>query len=245
MHPRENNFRLGRLPHDPAVVALVPAHRFSLIKPPAVVDRRSIKYLPNLYDNDKIGDCTCVAWANMARGLAALNGFDIDIEQSDVDAMFGAVGGTTDLGSIPGLFATDVIKWQAANGFKIAGNQSLVAQVGQVDLDRTALSHAMATLGALYLGVTLYEGDMANVGATWTTGYPKGKPVGGHMINGWDYDTTRVRVGTWGALQPATWDWLIDRLDEAYAPVWRQLAKADGTFYDGLTADGLMTELSL
>jgi hypothetical protein len=70
--------RLGRNPHDPAVVGRLPrlADHLAAVGPqaPAVLDRRRFDLVPAMDDNDQIGDCTAVGLANHARGAAALNG---------------------------------------------------------------------------------------------------------------------------------------------------------------------------
>lgn len=236
--------RFGRAEHDPVALAEAPSHRFGASPAPPVVDRSGVDYEVEMYANDTLSDCTCVSLANLARGVAALNGFDISITTPQVEALFGAVGGTTDLPAIPGLVAMDVIAHQAAHGFPI-GNDTLVGVAGTLPVTRFAISNAIARLGGAYLGIRLYERDMDTMGSLWTLdGGDPGAMVGRHMINAWAYDTSIVRVGTWGALQPCTWGWLLSRLDEAHGVVWRQLARADGLFYSGVGADGLIAELS-
>ncbi len=86
--------------------------------------------------------------------------------------------------------------------------------------------------------------------AVWDVqaGRDDGAVAGGHALIAWDYtslsDDGLVRLGTWGVWQPATWAWVAARLEEAHAIVWRQLARADGGFYAGLTADGLVAEVT-
>lgn len=236
-------FKFGRKEHDPMALASQPAHRFGVSLASPVVDRRSVDYMPQLYGNDRYSDCTCVALANYARGIAALNGYQLTVDEDAVFRFFGDVGQDTNLEEIPGLVATDVLLHQAANGFNI-GPQMLVGAAGTVANDRNSLSHAMERLGGVYLGVRLYERDMDNIGKVWVSGGNNGALVGRHMINGWDYSIPMLRLGTWGMLQSATWDWLLDRIDEAHAVVWRQLARAsDGRFYSGVNADGLVAEL--
>jgi hypothetical protein len=106
----------------------------------------------------------------------------------------------------------------------------------------------MAQFGAGYWGVTLRERDMER-DVLWDVadGRDDGAVVGGHCLISWDYtglaDDALVRLGTWGDWQMATWEWVRARLDEAHGLVWRQLVRADGTFYAGLTADGLAAEV--
>ena len=128
---------------------------------------------------------------------------------------------------------------------------SLVADWGTVDHSlRSSLALAMARLGPVYLGVTLYERDMdTKPGSVWNVEYGRddGAMAGGHALFAWSYTgldvTDVVYVGTWGYWQPATWAWFNARLDEAHGLVWRQLERADGMFYAGVTPDGLVADL--
>jgi hypothetical protein len=115
--------------------------------------------------------------------------------------------------------------------------------------NRAALALGMSRLGAGYWGVTLRERDMQQL-PVWDVqeGRDDGVVVGGHALIAWDYtslaDDGLVRLGTWGVWQKATWAWVAARLDEAHGLVWRQLARADGTFYDGLSASGLIDDVA-
>jgi hypothetical protein len=238
--------RLGRIPHDPAALARAPSYRFGAVVPPAVLDRRAASFVPGLYDNDTLPDCTAVALANAARGVACLNGFDLVLADAAVPAFYAAcLGNPPDLAATDGAVMLDVLQHQADQGFPI-GPQLLSGTFGTVDVQsRSALANAIARLGPGYWGVTLHERDMER-GPLWDVqdGRDDGAVVGGHAIIAWDYtglaDTSTVRVGTWGAWQTATWAWVAARLAEAHAIVWRQLAKSDGTFFNGATADELI-----
>jgi hypothetical protein len=244
------NYRLGRLPHDPVAVAQAPAHRFGAVLPPPTLDRMGIDFTPGLFNNNDYPNCTAAGLANAARGVAALNGYDLVVDPDCPLAFYAdCLGNPPNLIATDGAVILDVLAYQGAHGFNV-GPQSLVGQCGTVALTRTDLALAMARLGPVYLGVTLLDRDMQVVGAEpWdvVAGRDDGAVVGGHCVIAWDYtglgDAGTVRIGTWGAWQTATWQWLAARVDEAYALVWRQLARADGTFYAGLTADGLIAEL--
>jgi hypothetical protein len=242
--------RLGRMAHDPMAVARVPSHRFGAVPPPPRLDRGAVAFEPGLYANDSLPDCTAVALANAARGVAALNGFDLVLEPASVPAFYGAcVGNPPDLAATDGAVMLDVLVRQAVRGFDI-GPQILHGLYATLATrSRSALASGMARLGPGYWGVTLRERDMDRA-ALWDVqdGRDDGDTVGGHAIIAWDYsglgDGDTVRLGTWGAWQPASWAWIAARLDEAYGVVWRQLERADGTFYCGVTADGLVAEIA-
>jgi hypothetical protein len=241
--------RLGRLPQDPAALASARAHRFGAIPPPPCLDRHCIDYQPQLYSNDTLPDCTAVALANAARGVAALNGYDLVIDPPSVPAFYaGCVGDPPNLAATDGAVMLDVLKRQLGLGFDV-GPQRLYGLHATVATNRSTLASALARLGPGYWGVDLRERDMDTVGGTWdiAPGRDDGAIAGGHALIGWDYtglgDGDTVRLGTWGAWQSATWAWVASRLQEAHGIVWRQLERADGTFYAGITADGLVAEL--
>jgi hypothetical protein len=242
---------LGRIPHEPAALARAPSHRFGAVPPPPILDRSRVSFEPSLYQNDILPDCTAVALANAARGVAALNGFDLVLNQSSVPAFYGAcVGNPANLAETDGAVMLDVLARQAAEGFDV-GPQTLHGLYATIDShSRWALACGMARLGVGYWGVTLRERDMEHA-TVWDVqaGRDDGDVVGGHAIIAWDYsglaDGDTLRIGTWGGWQPATWAWVAARLDEAYGIVWRQLERADGTFYGGVTADGLVAEIAV
>lgn len=241
--------RLGKLPSDAIRLAQAQGHRFGAVLPPATLDRSVVDFVPGLYGNDTYPCCTAVALANCARGVAHLNGYDLIVEESKPLAFYGqCVGNPPDLALTNGAVALDVLGRQARAGFDI-GPQTLVAQWGTIDTkSRTAIARAMAVMGPLYLGVMLHDREMQTSGV-WDVqpGRDDGPVIGGHMVPGWSFDgladNSIVQIMSWGRFQPVTWAWLMARLDEAHGVAWRQLARADGTFYRGLSADGLIAEV--
>ena len=117
----------------------------------------------------------------------------------------------------------------AVSGFGMAINPDLVPSfyAGCVQCEPTleamAATDAMARLRHCYLGIRLYEADM-EMPNVWDIGPSDGSLIGRHCVVGWDFtglaSQSTVRLATWGRWQPATWRWLISRLDEAYALVW-------------------------
>lgn len=235
----------GYIPSAAEALAAMPAHVFGASEPAASVDRSDIDITPNMYDNDEYGDCTCVSYANAARGVAKLNGTDLIVAPgSPLKAYSGVLGNPLDLIATQGAQPSAVLAWQGANGFDV-GPQKLVALSGLVKPNRIAMAHAIDRLGNLWFGKMLKVRDEETTD-TWTTLGDRGDDAGGHMLNGWDYtgltDNDTVRVGTWARWQRVTWPWMEEAF-EAYALVWRQLARPDGTFYSGLTPDGLVALL--
>ena len=242
--------RLGRLPHDPARLALLPKHRFGAETPPDELRRSLDSFKPGLYSNDTLPDCTAVALANGARAVAYLNGFSLVVYNRYVPRFYSAcIGNPADLADSSGANMLDVLEYQASHGYEI-GPQTITGNYGTVDCTvRSDIAWAVARLGFCYMGVTLYEGDLDAFRnrRPWTVDYPTGAVAGGHAVPMWTYaglgDHSLTQVGTWGAWQSATWEWVHARTEEAYGLVWRQLVPADGLYYDGVTPDGLVTEL--
>ena len=239
--------RTGLLPHDPVAVAAAPRHLFGALRPPDRLNRPLRDWQPGMYGNDTLSNCTSVALFNQARGVewlqaeAALSVLPL----APADFFAECAGDPPDLAAVHGLRALDVLSRAAVHGIP-AANQRLYPQYGVVKRNRVALARAMNRLGGVYAGVTLHERDL-QITQTWNTYGDPGPVDGGHMVNLWTYegglgDDAAVYVGTWGYWQPVTWAWLEARTAEAYGLVWRQLARGDGSYLDGLTAEGLVIE---
>jgi hypothetical protein len=232
--------KLGRLLSDPIALAKIPSldgHRFAAMAPPPYVDRSAVSFVPGLYQNNVLPDCTAVALVNAAQGVAAVNGWQLDVDPNKVPAFYakciGLQGYTmAQLAATPGASLVDVLHTQL-QGYDIGTQTPLVGIPGQVPLNKLALASAIARLRHAYIGVWLRERDMETVPGVWDAvpGRDDGKQVGGHAVFLYDYtglqDTDTVRVGTWGMWQHATWRWLLARCDEAHALVWRQLDPVD------------------
>jgi hypothetical protein len=216
--------------------------------PPPVLDRSRVPFVPAMDDNNVLGDCTAVGVANAARGMAALDGFGINIPTDRVVALYSA-----STGYVPGDPATDqggveldVLGYQASHGFDTGDQAPLVGAFATFDpRDRVTFANVMAKFGTAYLGVNLASADL-DTSAVWDTATPGDQTPGswgGHCLLAWDYtglgDTDTVRLATWGTLQPCTWRWLADRCEEAHVLIWRQLMKANALNFAGLDYDGL------
>ena len=245
--------RLGRLPADPAALARAPtlaAHRFAAMPPPPRLDRSHIAFQPGLYGNDHLPDCTAAGLANAAGMVAAINGFELAIDADKVPLFYAACVGVpaTDaaMEATDGAMLLDVLTRQVQSGFDVGLPVPMVGLHGTLPLQRSVLASAMARLGHTYLGVTLLERDMDQA-AVWDVSADDGAVVGGHCVVAWDYgglgDGDTVRLATWGGWQPATWQWLAARLDEAHGLVWRQLATPGGVDI-GVDVDALAADLA-
>lgn len=241
--------RLGRCPHDPARLAAAPdLHRYGLTAPRPSLDRSGIAFQPGLYDNDQLPDCTVAGLANAATASAlALGAAPPMINAVAIPTFYARAIGqpaatNAQLAATDGAVMLDVIELAATSGFDVGEQVPLVPSFGTAQTTKAAVASVTADLGAGYLGIRLYQRDMDMIGqGPWTAAVAdSGDAVGGHCLLSWDYaslnDDGLVRLATWGILQPAAWEWLIERLDEVHGLVWPQCVPP-GFDVAGLNAD--------
>jgi hypothetical protein len=235
---------LGRLPADHMALAKAPRlSRFmrAAAPPPPRLDRSHLPFTPEMDGNDVLPNCTAVGLANCARAFAILNGYATSIPTDKVVAFYTEAGGTDE-----GAVELDVLGYQLANGFDTGDQTRFFGTFGTFNpSDRAMFANAMAKCGAVYLGVDLALADQ-DMSVPWDTSTPGDQHAGswgGHCLVAWDYtglgDKDTVRLGTWGAWQPATWDWLDARSEEAHVVIWRQLMSASGKTLGGVDYAGL------
>ena len=238
----------GRLPHDPGRLAAAPALRnYGLAPAPLTVDRSAIDFTPELFKNDTLPDCTAVTLANCVQAASlVLTGAKEVIDPVKVPAFYGASIGkpnatTDELAVTEGAQILDVLAYQSRAGFDAGQQAALVANFGVIDPTTTAIASAVAHLGHCYIGIRLYERDMATFGVgPWDDdGSDPGALVGLHATFVWSYaklgDDGLVQIGTWGNWQPATWRWVATHTDEAHGLMWND--RAPGINYAALRGD--------
>jgi hypothetical protein len=219
--------RFGRLPHDPVRLAAAHRHTFGTTLPPPVLDRSAYKWQPGLYGNDTLSDCVVAnGIANSIRAKAVLTGADRYVAEEMVRICFAILAGNPpDLTSVQGLIVQDVMDFIGRKGFQ-TGRETLIGVAGTVDLTPLAMRQTMVEYATVGLGVQLYQEDMDAIkrGDPWTGGAPSTPLVGGHYVVGWSYDEVGIdKIVTWGMFQPATWEWVMSRTDEAHAVAWPQI----------------------
>lgn len=204
--------------------------------PPDVLDRSAIPFMPGSYGNDIFPICTAVAAANCARAYSWLKAHtDIVVDPLKPRAFFATVENVpnTDAAVIAtdGAIVQDVLEYAEAHGYDIGQQVPAVPLANAVyGLDQMHIADTAWVYGAANLGVALSVSDQ-NM-PVWDTDAPAnaGDPVPGswglHNLILWDWEgmdpTSIVRLGTWGAWQPATWRWVLARVEEAWALVWPQ-----------------------
>lgn len=233
-------FCLGRLPHSPERLAR------GLMTAPAPMlynyqlDRSGIDFQPGLFGNDSLPDCTAVGVANAALASGLLRSATPVIADGKPQRLYADVIGQPNasdaqLAATKGAVAMDVLNDVATHGFDAGEQVPLVPIPRTVQNAREAIAGLMCNrvLGVAYLGIRLYQRDMDTMGqGPWTAAVAdSGALEGGHVLLAWDYprglsDADLARLATWGTLQPASWGWLMERLDEAHGLEWPQLKAA-------------------
>jgi hypothetical protein len=157
---------------------------------------------------------------NSARYWSLLHGFDLTNSEDMELAFFARVAACPDtpeaIAAVDGLELLDVLEMAQRVGFDVGAQAPLVPDFSAIHLpDEAAIQDAIATKGSAYIGVKLYEADM-QPGAAWVGGLANaGAFIGGHCIlQTWD------GVATWGEILTPDQEWLMSRMDEAYALTW-------------------------
>lgn len=229
--------KLGRKKHTADAIARAPLYAKASAPPPAVLDRSKIAYQPELDDNDTLGNCTAVGYANGARAVAALAGITINIPTSTVVTFYSDSTGynPADPSTDQGGNELAVLLYALQKGFPAGDQLMLAGNYGTMDpTDRFANADAMARYGFVYSGLALAKADQNDDSEVWDTDTPAsaGDPTpgswGDHCALLWDYtgleDTDIVTVATWGFKKRATWRWVKSRQEEAHSVSWRNLA---------------------
>lgn len=234
-------FCFGRLPHHPErlarALASAPApamYRYQL-------DRSTTDPLPRMWGNDTGPTCTVAGLANSAIAQGVVRSAPPVIADGAPQALYATVIGMpgateAQIDATDGAVAMDILDFAAVNGFDVGGQAPLVPiQRFPIWNTREAIAGAMCDERTVvaYLGIRLYQRDMDTIGQGPLTAAvaDSGALLGGHVLLSWDYpvglrDDNLTTLITWANRQPASWTWLMERLDEAHALEWPQLARA-------------------
>ena len=234
-------FFLGRNPHDPERLAR------GLMAAPApmpylpLLDRSAIDPQPSTWDNDQTPDCTTAGLANSLTAQGVILSAPPIIAANKPLSLYATIKGMPgateqQLAATDGAVMMDVLDYVETNGFDVGG------QVPMVPVQRFVIHNAREAIAGVmcdkkttvgYLGIRLYARDMDVIGqGPWTAKIAdSGDLVGGHCLLSWDYakglsDNDLLSLLTWGIKQPASWAWLMERLDESHGLEWPQLALA-------------------
>ena len=225
--------RLGRLPHDPAILGKLP--RLSSYAPPVapdVVDWSRDTASWGMLGNNTLGNCTAAA----ALHAQALWGsyrppFDEPVD-ADAVALYSATGGYVpgDPATDNGARCLDVLNYWRTHGIDCGSADSRLTAF--CTLDPKNIDHLRSALwcfGAVYVGLTLHVAQQDE--SVWND---TSSPVwGGHCVLIVAADPKTITCVTWGAIQRMTYPFWIEVVDEAYAllsPSWLASGRAPQGF---------------
>lgn len=173
--------------------------------------------------NDQYGDCTIagVGHLDLAWNVEVKERDHVPTTAEAETTYFDLTGGVDS-----GLAETMVLqRWlnHGLFGYKIS------AYAPTNFSKKDAFKEAIAFYGGVYFGVQLPESAqqqfVQNGQSTWSV-VPGSPIVGGHCIDGVGYSNEGIQVITWGQVVTATWDWIANYVDEAYAIISSQFVQA-------------------
>jgi hypothetical protein len=205
--------------------------RASMPSPPTSCDYSSpaASILSDIMGNDTLGDCTCAGAYHIVGTETSNAGQPFHATLAQVISDYSAVGGY-----VPGDPSTDqgadevtCMNYWTSHGF--ADGTKLLGWLSVDATNWTEVQTAMWLFENLYFGLELpdtYTNPFpSSNGFVWDVGTPD--PNQGHCIIGTGYDTTGVKIDTWGMLGTIT--------KAAIAKLC--VANAGGALYVWLTPD--------
>lgn len=243
MHPEFAAFdsfahlKLGRLPSKNKPTQLRLAKYLTprdLPEPPASFDLTGDVAAWPMYDNDRLGDCTCAAAGHMVEAWSAAIGAEIEPldvavdsfywETGDPPAATGQAGGPTDTGRVE----TDVLDYWRKTPL---GEHPIDAYAAVDVKDGSQVLAGTWIFGGLYIGVALpitaQRQTVWDVVDSSLQGDSTPGSWGGHAIDVVSYGSSSqgftVQVVTWGGLMQMTqafWDAYVDEAYAVLSPDW-------------------------
>jgi hypothetical protein len=159
--------------------------------------------------NDKVGDCVM---AGSAHTKTTWNGMIVKKNipsKCDVLKQYYRLTG----GGDTGLNMLDTLNYWHNKGFF---GEKIPGYVENDTKNIIQLKQSIWLFGSILVGMQVQEKDQYNFehGYIWTIGNII--PNEGHCVEIISYDAEYVTVLTWGGMVKATWDWVVNRLDESY-----------------------------
>jgi hypothetical protein len=223
------NVKLGKLPkrHDQRTFQLSRYLKTSeLPAPPPEVDWSKAVPHYGMLLNDQLGDCVIAGMMHLSMGWQANAGqTPTTPSNGEVVAAYSAIGGynPSDPSTDQGCNMLDALNYWRNTGLSIGGQKNQIAAFAEVDLSNDAeVKTALWLFGGLFTGFEMPKS--AQDAKSWSVPasgpHGRGKPGswGGHCAPLAAEDGTGgFQAITWGALMPATQDFVADYCEEAYA----------------------------
>ena len=193
--------------------------------------------------NDRVGDCTCVAPANVILALTTLAQAPKRLDDKTILGFYSSVTGydPADPSTDEGAAVEDVLAaWhkRGLGGDRLDGFASLPLD------NRDRFREAIAHLGPVDLGVNFPEGWMQ--AAIWDVATAGPSIAGGHCVAAVGYTEAGPLVVSWGQVFTLTWAGWDAYVDEAHVLLSRDGLRASGKDAEGVdwvALEGFMTSM--
>lgn len=242
---------LGKLPsrHDPRTLRMSKYLTGSVSPAPPERDWTNGLKRWQMYCNDQIGCCTIAAQGHLIQSWGAASGFpDAGLSEREVIDAYAAISGY-----VPGHPETDrgAVMLDALNHWRKVGvgGHKIHAYVKIDAGSRTHLMSAINLFGGVYLGCQLplasrdrelwVAAPFSSYNGSWRAG-----TWGGHAVASPGYTASGIFIVTWGQLIHASWQWIIDYVDEAYAIIGPEWADEEKTSPGGFALNTLREDLA-
>lgn len=242
------NMKLGRIksPRDARDLKLAKyVKRFP--SPPASCDWTIVREPWTMGMNDRIGDCTIVAPANMTIDWSA-NESNKPLILSDKDILkaYSAISGYNPItgDNDNGATIRDVLKYWQKTGI---GGQKIDAYAAVQPLHLLAIQQAVWIFGAVNIGLNMplaWRNDALKV---WDVGQGKQYQPGswgGHCVPIVGYNAKGVKVVTWTEIKTVTWKAINAFCDEIWAVISKLWVAKDARSPSGFDLATLKADLA-
>lgn len=248
--------KLGRLPrlYSPSVPhlsALLAGRRQRLNPPPPAVDYTNV--LPadmGMFGNDRLGDCTCAAAYHALQVWTANANPPIDTEaDTEVISLYEEACGynPANPSSDQGGCEQIVLQHLLNQGMPVTSGSGRHHIAAFVEVDPTNVfdvKTVIADAGLVYLGFNVPDYIM-NVapGGVWGTRPGTPNIIGGHAVIAAGYDSTALKIISWGRVYEMTWEFWAQFVDEAYMIADGDWIQSTGKTLAGLSLPDLMAQM--
>jgi len=240
-------YRFGRKPraHDHRLPRYRALATETLITLPVAVDYTAgLPASLGMYENDRLGDCTCAALYHALQVWSQVGQGSMDTEP-DADAVllyeqacgYNPADPSTDQGGVE----QDVLAFAMNTGLPVGptgADRHKIAAYVEIDPSNVPdLKAAIYEAGVAYIGFNVPTYLMASGPPTVWDVNPSGDQTieGGHAVILCGYDAQGAKLISWGRVYTATWAFLAAFMDEAYAVIDSDWIAAMGATPCGLT----------
>jgi hypothetical protein len=198
----------------------------------------------SILGNDQVGDCAEAGAFHLIQAQSFNAGRALTPTTADALALYSAVTGydPSDPSTDQGTVLTDLLTYWQKTGVAVGSTVHKIVGYASLDISSVPqMRYAAYIFGGSYLGINCpqqCEDDTSN----WNF-EPGLKIAGGHCIIQAGEGAAGGKIGSWGLWIPATWEFILNYLDEAYVVVSDDWLNAQERSPTGLDLDGLVAAM--